>query len=118
VKWPELWGRGAEFVDQEAVVFGEEEFDAEHADGVELFHDGSGDGNGFVSHGVADPSRGAGQVEDVVFVVVFDDTVVDKVAVGAAGGDHGDLAIEVDQLFEDTGLALGATPGFGPAEAE
>jgi hypothetical protein len=51
-------------------------------------------------------------------VVVFDDTVVDKVAVGAAGGDHGDLAIEVDQLFEDTGLALGATPGFGAAEAE
>jgi hypothetical protein len=77
-----------------------------------LFHDGAGDGNGFVSHGVADPSGGAGQVEDVVFVVVFDDSVVDEVAVGTAGGDNGDLAVEVDQLFEDAGLALGAAPGL------
>jgi hypothetical protein len=83
-----------------------------NANGVELLHDGAGDGNGFVSHGVVDPSGSAGQVEDVVLVIVFDYTVMDELAVGAAGGDYGDLTIEVDQLFEDARLALCPAPGL------
>ncbi len=76
-------GARGEFVDEELVGFGDEEFDAEDADDLELFEDGTRDFDGFIVNTRRNARGRDRDVEDVIVVRVFNDAPVQKAASSA-----------------------------------
>ena len=100
-----MWARG-EFVDEQAAVFGDEKLDTEDADDIEGFENGASDIDSGASDGIGNAGGRERDVQDAVAVLVFDGAVVDEGAVGRAGGNDGDFAVEINEGFEN-GFSVG-----------
>src|SRR5205814_8123759 len=96
-----------ELVDEEAPVARHEELDAKDADVIERVHDAPSRIDRERSSRRRDVGRRDRNVEDVAAMCVFDWTEMRPAAADAARANHRDLAIEIDERFED---------GFAAAE--
>lgn len=106
-------GTRGEFVDEEATVVGDEEFDGEESDDLEGVEDAMGEGLGLGGEGGRDASRGEGEVEDVMGVGVFEDWEGGEGAIGGTGGNDADFAVEGDEGFVDAFSAEELEEGVG-----
>jgi hypothetical protein len=93
-----------------AVSGNDEQFDREHADIVQGVGDLLGDGARVGGQRIRYRGRHAREFQDVIAVFVFGDVVAFDLAVRRARGDHGDLALEGNEGFEDRGFGAEVFP--------
>ena len=93
-----------------AVSSDHEQFDREHADIVKRVRDLLGDGTRICGQRIRDRGGHAREFQDVIAVLVFGDVVTFDFTVDRARGDHGDLALERNEGFEDRGFGAEIFP--------
>ena len=113
VQWPELCGRGASSLTRSRPSRVTNISTASRPDQPELARDPLGERLRLLGERRGDRRRRHGPGQDVALVPVLDRRVAGHGAVLAAGGDHRDLAGEVDPRLGDRRRAAEARPGGG-----
>ena len=106
-----VMGTRGEFVDDEAAVFGDEKLNTEDTDNVEDFENGASDVDSGAGDGIGNAGGRERDMENAVAVLVLDGAVVDESAVGRAGGDDRNFAVEINKGFEDGFFLRDGDPG-------
>src|SRR5439155_3016239 len=88
----------------------DEQLDSEHADVVQGVGDLLGDGTRVCSQRIGYRGRRPREFQDVIAVFVFCDVVTFDLTVRRTRGDHGNLALEWNEGFEDRGFGAEVCP--------
>ena len=90
-------GARRQFVDEQSILCGQEEFNTEHANNIQLGKNGMSNFDS-TGHGAGGDARWPQrEIEDMVGMTVLDHTVVDKAAINPAGGHDGDFFLKGDK---------------------
>ena len=104
---------GRQLIHEQLARTRQKKFDAKHPDHIELIHHAAGDADSFFYNVRSDGRGSRGYVQNAPHVIVAADAVVDESAIVIPGGNHGKLAIEVDNGFEHSFLTFQNVPCRG-----